>query len=135
MTEDVAETTFIARLWEYPTLCIGLFGVQFQTADGQCLYNTNGIGEELAATLAARPDGLLHTRHLMSREGPLIMVYWRSYGDLDRWAQSQSHARWWRWLIENTGQGVVFYHEVYQARAAEAVYEPCAQPVGLRAIL
>lgn len=135
MTEDMAETTLIARLWEHPTLCIGLFGVQFQTEDGQRLYNANGISDELAAALAASPAGLLHTRHLMSREGPLIMAYWRSYGDLDRWARSQSHARWWRWLRESTSQGVVFYHEVYQARTAEAVYEPSTQLVGPRAVL
>jgi hypothetical protein len=130
MGEDAANKAYIARLWEHPALCIGLFGVQFQTEEGQRLYEASGITDELMAALADRPDGLLQARQLMSEEGPLIMVYWRSYDDLDRWARRQPHSRWWRWLVENTGQGVMFYHEIYQARTAEAVYEPGTRPVG-----
>lgn len=130
MSVATQQSAYIAKLWEQPTLCIGLFGVQFHTAEGQRLYEASGIGDELMAALTAGPDGLLQARQMMSPEGPLIMVYWRSYDDLDRWARMQPHARWWRWLVEHTGQGVMFYHEIYQARTAEAVYEPGTRPVG-----
>jgi hypothetical protein len=130
MGGDAVQRAYIARLWEHPALCLGLFGVQFQTQEGQRLYEASGITEELMAALGAGPEGLLHARQLMSEEGPLIMVYWRSYDDLDRWARRQPHSRWWRWLVEHTGRGAVFYHEIYQARTAEAVYEPGTRPVG-----
>jgi hypothetical protein len=130
MSEDAVQHAYIARLWEHPALCLGLFGVQFQTEEGQRLYEASGITEEFMAELGAGPEGLLQARQLMSEEGPLMMVYWRSYDDLDRWARRQPHSRWWRWLVEHTGRGVVFYYEIYQARTAEAVYEPGTQPVG-----
>jgi hypothetical protein len=130
MVDVSPEKAYIAKLWEQPTICIGLFGVQFQTEEGQRLYDESGITEELMAALAAAPVGFLHAREMMTQEGPIIMVYWRSYDDLDRWARTQPHSRWWHWLVDNTGKGVVFYHEIYQARTAEAVYEPGTRPVG-----
>ena len=57
----------------------------------------------------------------MSPEGPLLMQYWQTYDELDRWARKQPHSRWWRWLMEHAGKGVGFYHEIYQAKAAEAI--------------
>ena len=67
---------------------------------------------------------------LQSEEGGLVMVYWRSYADLDRWARRQPHSLWWKWLVDHEGQGLGFYHEIYQAKAAEAVYTSGAAPVG-----
>jgi len=32
--------------------------------------------------------------------------------------------------MEHTGHGVGFYHEIYQAKAAEAIYEQGTRPVG-----
>jgi hypothetical protein len=32
--------------------------------------------------------------------------------------------------VENAGPDVSFYHEIYQARAAEAIYERACKPVG-----
>jgi hypothetical protein len=58
------------------------------------------------------------------------MLYWRSYEDLDRWARKLPHTRWWKWLVENAGQGVGFYHEIYQVKTAEAIYERGTVPVG-----
>jgi hypothetical protein len=79
---------------------------------------------------AARAEGLLLNRSMMSPEGPVLMQYWRSYEDLDRWARKQPHSRWWRWLIENSGPDIGFYHEIYQAKTAEAIYETGTRPVG-----
>ena len=58
------------------------------------------------------------------------MQYWRSYEDLDRWARQLPHMRWWRWLLENAGPDLSFYHEIYQVAAAEAIYEKGCRPVG-----
>jgi hypothetical protein len=66
----------------------------------------------------------------MSPEGPLLLQYWRSYDDLDRWARTQPHAGWWKWLLDNSGEELGFYHEIYQAKTAEAVYERGTRPVG-----
>jgi hypothetical protein len=131
MPELQQDQAYIAALWEYPNLCVSLFGAQFRSEEGQRLYDASGIHAELERALeAARADGLLLTRLLTSPEGPVIMLYWRSYEDLDRWARKMPHTRWWRWLVENAGKGVGFYHEIYQARTAEAIYECGTRPVG-----
>ncbi|GAB4462720.1 MAG: hypothetical protein OHK0029_30120 [Armatimonadaceae bacterium] len=123
--------TFIAHVWEYPELCIGLFGVQYQTDEGRRLYEESGIGDDVMRSLpAAAEDGLLHARPLMSQEGQIVMVYWRSYEDLDRWARKQPHSGWWKWLVQNAGNGVSFYHEIYQIKCGEAIYEKGSLPVG-----
>jgi hypothetical protein len=117
-------SAYIAKLWEHPNLCVSLFGVQYLTEAGQKRYEAAGLDDEVMSSLgAAMGDGLLNARPLMSQEGPVIMLYWRSYDDMDRWAHKQPHSRWWRWLIENAGDDLGFYHEIYQARTAEAIYE------------
>lgn len=131
MSDSSADSAYIAALWEHPTLCIALFGIQFLSEERQRLYEEAGINQEMFEALEkARSEGLLLNRPVMSPEGPVIMQYWRSYDALDRWARKQPHSRWWRWLIENTGKGVGFYHEIYQAKTAEAVYEEGTRPVG-----
>ncbi|HET9001041.1 MAG TPA: phenylacetaldoxime dehydratase family protein [bacterium] len=131
MSDQPIDSAYIGALWEHPTLCVALFGVQFLTEEGQRLYEEAGIDQDMLATLEeARAAGLLLHRLLMSPEGPVLMQYWRSYEDLDRWARKQPHSRWWRWLLEHTGKGVGFYHEIYQAKTAEAIYEQGTRPVG-----
>jgi hypothetical protein len=131
MSDAPADSAYVAGLWEHPALCVALFGVQFLNDEGQRLYEAAGINEEMVEALEkARDHGLLLNRLLMSPEGPVLMQYWRSYDDLDRWARKQPHSRWWRWLMEHTGKGVGFYHEIYQAKAAEAIYEAGTKPVG-----
>ena len=125
------ESAYIATLHEHPNLCLAFFGVQFHTEEGQRRYEAAGINEEMFPALeAARAEGLLLNRSMMSPEGPVLMQYWRSYEDLDRWARKQPHSRWWRWLIENSGPDIGFYHEIYQAKTAEAIYETGTRPVG-----
>jgi Domain of unknown function (DUF4188) len=130
MSEEESQAT-IAALWEHPSLCIAFFGVQFHSDEGLRLYEQAGIGVEMDAAMeTAHLHGLLLNRPMMTPEGPLLMQYWRSFEELDRWARDMPHARWWRWLVENTGKGVAFYHELYQAKTAEAIYEPGTKPVG-----
>jgi hypothetical protein len=131
MSTAGTSTAYIARLWEHPSLCVSLFGVQFLTDAGRERYESSGVGQEVFSSIeGAMGEGLLLARPLMSDEGPVIMQYWRSYDDLDRWARKLPHSRWWRWLLENVGDDLGFYHEIYQARTAEAIYETGTRPVG-----
>ncbi|MFM2060695.1 MAG: hypothetical protein RLZZ507_365 [Cyanobacteriota bacterium] len=131
MSASIKNQAYIAALWEQPTLCLAFFGVQFQTEEGQKLYNDSGIQEEiLPALAAAESEGLLLNREMMTKEGPVIMQYWRSHEELNQWSHKLPHTRWWQWLVDNTDKGVCFYHEIYQVKTAEAIYEPGTQPVG-----
>jgi hypothetical protein len=125
------DSAYVAALTAHPTLCIALFGVQLLTDGGRRLYDASGINDEMFRALdLARQEGLLLNRPLTSPEGPLLLQYWESYNALDRWARKQPHSKWWRWLLEHTGRGIGFYHEIYQARTAEAIYEEGTRPVG-----
>lgn len=131
-TPSLDESAYIARLWEHPELCVAFFGVQYHSQEAQDLYERSGIDTEMEKALEkALAEGiLLLNRPLASPEGGLLMQYWRSYEDLDRWARQQPHSGWWRWLREHTGDGLGFYHEMYRARTAEAIYEEGTAPVG-----
>jgi hypothetical protein len=121
----------IAHLWEHPDLCVAIFGVQFHTPKGQQLYGESGITEEMIPALEkAKNVGFLHQERLMSEGSGVLLQYWRSYDDLDRWARTLPHMAWWRWLIENAGDDLSFYHEIYQVKTAEAIYEQGCRPVG-----
>ena len=122
---------YVAALWEYPNLCIGIFGAQFHNEEAHTLYQASGIDAEMEEAFeAARAEGLLLNRPLGSPEGPLLLQYWRSYEDLDLWARKQPHSRWWRWLVENADKGIGFYHEIYQVKAGESIFEAGTDPVG-----
>ena len=126
-----SDSAYVAALSQHPTLCVALFGVQLLTEEARGLYEASGINDEIARAMAeAAPAGLLLHRPLMSPEGPLLMQYWQSYEQLDKWARTQPHSKWWRWLLEHRGRGIGFYHEIYQAKTAEAIYEEGTRPVG-----
>jgi hypothetical protein len=40
------------------------------------------------------------------------------------------HTAWWKWLNQNRGKGFGFYHEIYQCRTAEAIFEAGTLPLG-----
>ncbi|MEH2066637.1 MAG: DUF4188 domain-containing protein [Nostoc sp.] len=131
LTEPPADSAYIAALWEHPNLCLAFFGVQFYTEAGQRLYEDSGIQEEIFPALeTAKAEGLFLNRPMTTPEGRLLMQYWRSYNDLGHWARQLPHSRWWNWLVDNTGKGVAFYHEIYQIKTGEAIYEPSTKPVG-----
>ncbi|MDX1932737.1 MAG: phenylacetaldoxime dehydratase family protein [Capsulimonadales bacterium] len=121
---------YVARLWEFPRLCLAFFGVQYLTPEGKQLYETSGINDQVFSALTPDTEGLLLNRLMMTEDGPVLMQYWRSYEELDRFARSLPHTDWWKWLVANSGQGVGFYHEIYQAATAEAIYESGTRPVG-----
>ena len=121
----------IAHLWEHPDLCVAIFGVQFHTPAGQERYGASGIAEEMGPALeAAKGAGFLHQERLLADGGAVLLQYWRSYDELDRWARTLPHMAWWRWLLENAGEDLSFYHEIYQVKTAEAIYERGCRPVG-----
>jgi hypothetical protein len=125
------EQTHVARLWEHPRLCVGIFGVQFFTDEGARIYEEAGINEQMFTALGAAADhGLLLARPMQDEHGTLVMVYWESYEALDRWARSQPNSLWWKWLVDHEGQGIGFYHEIYTASGAEAIYTAGMQTVG-----
>ncbi len=102
---------------------MGIFGAQFHTHQGARLYEEAGINEQLFAALAAAGEyGLLHVRPTQDETGSMVMVYWESDEALDRWARTQPHSLWWKWLVDHEGQGLGFYHEIYTVSGAEAVY-------------
>jgi hypothetical protein len=78
----------------------------------------------------AKKVGFLHQEQLMGEGRGVLLQYWRSYDDLDRWARQMPHMAWWRWLLENAGDDLSFYHEIYQVKTAEAIYERGCRPVG-----
>jgi hypothetical protein len=131
-TSPFEDSAYVARLWEHPALCLAFFGVQYRSKEGRRLYEEAGIQAEMDGALeeARREGSLLLNRRMASRDGPLLMQYGRSYDALDAWARRQPHARWWRWLVESRGKGIGFYHELYQAKSGEAVYEQDTAPVG-----
>jgi len=121
----------IAHLWEHPDLCLAIFGVQFHTPAGQERYGASGISEEMEPALEdGRKEGFLHQERLMTEDGAVLLQYWRSYDDLDRWARHLPHMAWWRWLLENAGEDLSFYHEIYRVKTSEAIYERGCRLVG-----
>lgn len=102
------------------------------TPEGRRLYEASGVPQAMLATLQGPVEGLLLTRPLAGPgdDGPLLLQYWRSHEDLERFGRSLPHTAWWAWFSRHVGQGVGFYHEVYQVRTAEAIYLPGTRPVG-----
>lgn len=123
------EGAYIAHIWEHPNLCVAIFGVQFHTPAGQERFSEIQ-GEVHPALEAAKAEGHLLTRPVPAEGGVLLIQYWRSYDDLDRWARMLPHMRWWRWLLQNAGPDLGFYHEIYQVKTAEAIFEKGCTPVG-----
>lgn len=129
MSTPPTDNRYIAALWEHPLLCVAMFGVQFGSPEAARLYEEAGISSEMEAALQSA-EGLLFMRSFEEGNGGTLLQYWRSYDDLDRWARTMPHTRWWRWLVEHRSQGLGFYHEIYQVKTAEAIYDPGTPPIG-----
>jgi Domain of unknown function (DUF4188) len=129
MPTSARDGAYMAALWEHPALVIALFGIQILSEEGARLYAESGIPAEIDPSLEAA-EGLLLNRPMMSQEGPILLQYWRSQEDLDRYARALPHGRWWKWLFQHAGEDLGFYHEIYEVKMAEAIYEPGTTPVG-----
>jgi hypothetical protein len=124
-----ADSAYIAHLWQYPQLTIAIFGMQVQTPEGYAMYEAAGIPQQMEEALS-KAEGLLCVRQFPEGSGGLQLQYWRSHEDLAKFARQMPHTTWWKWLSDNRGHGFSFFHETYQCKTAEAIYEVGSSPVG-----
>jgi hypothetical protein len=133
MSDQIAppptDSAYIAHLWDYPQLTIAIFGLQAASQEAFAMYGAAGIPEQMEVALK-NAEGLLGVRFLPEGNGAIQLQYWRSHADLALFARQMPHTAWWKWLNDNVGQGISFYHEIYQCKTAEAVYELGTLPVG-----
>ena len=86
--------------------------------------------------LAAQPDlGLLSARTYVSGRTVLTVQYWRSAGDLDRYARARDHAHLPAWRefnrrVRDNGD-VGIFHETYVLDRHETVYVNMPADFGL----
>ena len=123
------DSAYVAHLWDHPQLTIAIFGLQAQTPAGYALYEAAGIPQQMEEALA-HAEGLLCVRFFSEGNGGMQLQYWRSHDDLARFARQMPHTAWWKWLSDHRGQGFSFYHEIYQCKTAEAIFEVGSLPVG-----
>jgi hypothetical protein len=123
------DSAYIAHLWDHPQLTLAIFGMQAHTPEGYAMYEAAGIPKQMEEALA-QAEGLLCVRFFPEGNGGLQLQYWRTHEDLARFARQMPHAAWWKWLNTHRGQGFSFYHEIYQCKTAEAVFEVGSLPVG-----
>lgn len=123
------DSSYIAHLWQYPQLTIAIFGIHVLTPEGGALYTASGIDQQMEQTLT-QAEGLLGVRFFSEGNGGMQLQYWRSHEDLARFARQMPHTAWWKWLNTHRGQGFTFYHEIYQCKTAEAVFELGMPPLG-----
>jgi Domain of unknown function (DUF4188) len=123
------DSAYIAHLWDHPQLTIAIFGLQANSPEAFAMYDAAGIPEQMEEALKGA-EGLLGVRFFPEGNGRIQLQYWRSHADLSLFARHMPHTAWWKWLNENTGKGLSFYHEIYQCKTAEAVYEIGTLPVG-----
>ena len=124
-----SDSTYVAHLWDYPHLTLAVFGMQYLNQEAYALYEAAGIPAQMDAYMS-NFEGLLCTRSYESGTDHILFQYWRSHEDLARFAREFPHTTWWKWLMANRGKGFGFYHEIYQCKTAEAIYEVGSQPVG-----
>lgn len=128
-SQPPTDSAYIAHLWDYPNLTIAIFGIQVQTPESYAMYEAAGIPKQMEETLA-QVEGLLCVRSFSEANSGLQLQYWRSHEDLARFARQMPHTVWWKWLNNHRGQGFSLYHEIYQCKTAEAVFETGYLPVG-----
>lgn len=123
------DSAYIAHLWNYPQLTVAIFGLQAHTPEAYAMYEAAGIPKQMEEALQ-QAQGLLGVRLFAEGNGGMQLQYWRTHEDLARFARTMPHTAWWKWLNNNKGKGLSFYHEIYQCKTAEAVYELGSKPVG-----
>jgi hypothetical protein len=119
-------------LTSYPDLVVVYLGMRVNRLFG--LKMLLGIGPQIAASAAARPDGLLLHENIYYSFFPMhfgMRQYWRDIDSLLRWTRSDPHRTWWKNFLRDSG-GTGFWHESYHMRGGiEAIYDDLAKPVGM----
>lgn len=115
----------------YPDLVVIYLGMQVNALVG--IKTLFGFGPKIAASVEARPEGLLlHENFVFSLLPPHLgfRQYWRDFESLESWARSEPHRAWWRQFLRDSG-GTGFWHETYfLGGGMEAVYDDVARDIG-----
>jgi len=118
-------------LSQYPNLVVIYLGMRVNRLTG--LKTLLGFGPKIAASVDARPDGLLlHENFLFSLFPPHsgMRQYWRDMESLLAWTRSEPHQQWWKSFLRDSG-GTGFWHETYlKAGGMEAIYDDVPEPIG-----
>lgn len=118
-------------LSQYPDLVVIYLGMRMNALPG--LKTIFGFGNEIAKSVAARPEGLLLHEAIIYSIFPIhagMRQYWRDFDSLERWARSEPHRIWWQRFLSDSG-GTGFWHEAYFMRGGmEAVYDDMVQDLG-----
>src|SRR5438094_132154 len=91
-------------LSSYPDLVVIYLGMRVNTWWG--IKRVLGLGPEISASVAARPDGLLLHEDVFYSLLPMhagFRQYWRDYATLVRWTRSDPHRRWWQSFLRDAG--------------------------------
>ncbi len=115
----------------YPDLVVIYLGLRVNALTG--LKTVLGLGPQIDASVAAKPDGLLlHERVFYSFYPPNIGMrqYWRDMDSLLAFTRSEPHRTWWIQFMKDSG-GTGFWHETYCLRGGmEAIYDNVPKPIG-----
>ena len=115
----------------YPDLVVIYLGLRVNTFTG--LKTAFGLGPQIDASAAAKPDGLLLHERIFYSFYPAnlgMRQYWRDMDSLLAWTRSEPHRTWWTQFMKDTG-GTGFWHETYCMRGGmEAIYDNIPTPIG-----
>lgn len=118
----------------FPDLVVIYLGIRVEELRG--IRRVARLGPQIAASVKAKPDGLLLHESIFFGIWPLhvgMRQYWRDFDSLELWARSMPHQKWWTDFVRNTG-GTSFWHETYFAAGGmEAIYDDLRAPIGMSA--
>jgi len=116
----------------YPDLVVIYLGMRINAWRG--LKSMIGLGPQIDASVAAKPEGLLLHEKLYFSFFPLhigMRQYWRDFETLERWSRSEPHRIWWQNFLRDSG-GTGFWHETYFMKGGmECIYDDVPQPIGM----
>jgi hypothetical protein len=119
-------------LSSYPDLIVIYLGMRVNALTG--IKKLLGLGPQIAASVKAKPDGLLLHEDLLFSLFPAhvgMRQYWRDFESMERWTRSAPHREWWKTFLRDSG-GTGFWHETYSIRGGiEAIYDDMPAPIGL----
>src|SRR5579863_9233970 len=102
----------------YPDLIVIYLGMRVNALTG--IKKLLGMGPQIAASVKAKPDGLLLHEDLLFSLFPAhvgMREYWRDFESMERWTRSAPHRERWKNFVRDSG-GTGFWHETYSIRAA-----------------
>lgn len=119
-------------LSSYPDLIIIYLGMRVNALTG--IKRLLSLGPQIAASVKAKPDGLLLHEDLLFSLFPThvgMRQYWRDFESMERWTRSAPHREWWNQFLRDSG-GTGFWHETYSIRGGiEAIYDDMPKAIGM----